>query len=336
MNSVPVMTTGLTSIEQHAASVYTREVFTDVKKQIVQAAALILISKKRCLNTMVYMVEEYEQPATRIKVAYGRSTGKIDCQCNFWRKNGYPCRHMFFVMKSEHVTTIPDALVLQRWRLNAKAIESYVERWGGTSEAGFLLRHGALHTASHRLFLIGAQKLSLFRKALNGVLTLCRELELEYKAFEDGGGERPISAVQTKEVNCVVRDPAVAKSKGAQKFTKKGHLRKKRLCTIWKRPGHTKRHCMKNIEQQRDCSEEELVEDNGIHQGLNSGSKRRKLVRNVGKSMSHPVESCAGDEDSPARIIGNEPQVLHQMQQFLRQARQNHGLTTGSARASPV
>ncbi|XP_072057995.1 protein FAR1-RELATED SEQUENCE 5 [Arachis hypogaea] len=115
MNSVPVMTTGLTSIEQHAASVYTREVFTDVKKQIVQAAALILISKKRCLNTMVYMVEEYEQPATRVKVAYGRSTGKIDCQCNFWRKNGYPCRHMFFVMKSEHVTTIPDALVLQRW-----------------------------------------------------------------------------------------------------------------------------------------------------------------------------------------------------------------------------
>ncbi|KAL4307782.1 hypothetical protein AHAS_Ahas16G0312700 [Arachis hypogaea] len=69
-----------------------------------------------------------------------------------------------------------------------------------------------------------------------------------------------------------------------------------------------------------------------LMQGLNSGSKRRKLVRNVGKSMSHPVESCAGDEDSPARIIGNEPQVLHQMQQFLRQARQNHGLTTGSGK----
>ncbi|RYR21665.1 protein FAR1-RELATED SEQUENCE 9-like [Arachis hypogaea] len=189
MNSVPVMTTGLTSIEQHAASVYTREVFTDVKKQIVQTVALILISKKRCLNTMVYTVEEYEQPATRIKVAYGRSTGKIHYQCNFWRKNGYPCRHMFFVMKSEHVTTIPDALVLQRWRLNVKSIESYVERWAGTSEAGFLLRHGALHTASHRLFLIGAQKLSLFRKALNGVLTLCRELELEYRAFDNGGGK---------------------------------------------------------------------------------------------------------------------------------------------------
>ncbi|KAL4357017.1 uncharacterized protein DS421_9g270730 [Arachis hypogaea] len=69
-------------------------------------------------------------------------------------------------------------------------------------------------------------------------------------------------------------------------------------------------------------------------QGLNSGSKRRKLVLPVGKSMSHPVESCAGDEDSPARIIGNEPQVLHQMQQFLREARQNHGLTTGVASES--
>ncbi|XP_016185908.1 protein FAR1-RELATED SEQUENCE 5-like [Arachis ipaensis] len=112
MNSIPVMTTGLTSIEQHATSVYTREVFTDVKKQIVRAAALILISKKRCLNTMVYTDEEYKLPAMRIKVAFGRSLEKIDCQCNFWRKNRYPCKHMFFVMKSEHVTAIPDALVL--------------------------------------------------------------------------------------------------------------------------------------------------------------------------------------------------------------------------------
>ncbi|KAL4338065.1 hypothetical protein AHAS_Ahas12G0172900 [Arachis hypogaea] len=157
MNSIPVMTTGLTSIEQHATSVYTREVFTDVKKQIVRAAALILISKKRCLNTMVYTDEEYKLPAMRIKVAFGR-------------------------------------------------------------------------------------------------------------AFDNGRREMPIEVVGTKEGNCVVRDPTVAKPKGARKFTKKEHLRKMRLCIVCKRLGHTKRHYMKKTQQHRDCSDEEFVEHNGLHQ----------------------------------------------------------------------
>ncbi|XP_025665305.1 protein FAR1-RELATED SEQUENCE 5-like [Arachis hypogaea] len=110
--TTPVMTTCLRSIEIAAASVYTREFFADVRKEIEGAGAVNLLTKKRCLNTTVYYLEEYEKPDVQVMAAFGRGTGKLNCQCFFWEKNGYPCRHMFFVMKAEHLREIPERLVL--------------------------------------------------------------------------------------------------------------------------------------------------------------------------------------------------------------------------------
>ncbi|RYR65083.1 hypothetical protein Ahy_A03g011074 [Arachis hypogaea] len=121
----PVMTTCLRSIEIAAASVYTRELFAYVRKEIEGAGAVNLLTKKRCLNTTVYYLEEYEKPDVQVMAAFGRSTGKLDCQCFFWEKNGYPCRHMFFMMKAAHLQEIPERLVLRRWRKDAKDIDQY-------------------------------------------------------------------------------------------------------------------------------------------------------------------------------------------------------------------
>ncbi|RYQ96052.1 hypothetical protein Ahy_B08g091532 [Arachis hypogaea] len=38
-------------------------------------------------------------------------------------------RHMFFVMKAEHLVKISEPLVLKRWRLDAKSPDKYVENW---------------------------------------------------------------------------------------------------------------------------------------------------------------------------------------------------------------
>ncbi|QHO07714.1 Protein FAR-RED ELONGATED HYPOCOTYL [Arachis hypogaea] len=143
INSVPIMTTCLRSIERYAASVYTREVFGDVKKEIDGVGALILISKRRIMNTMVYTLEEFEEPDVHIMSSFGRSSWKLSCQCNFWKKHGYPCKHMFFIMKAEHLKDIPDKIVLRRWKTDAKSPEQYRETWGDVSERGVILRHGA-------------------------------------------------------------------------------------------------------------------------------------------------------------------------------------------------
>ncbi|RYR25935.1 hypothetical protein Ahy_B02g059983 [Arachis hypogaea] len=234
------MTTCLRSIERHAAMVYTREVFGDVKKEIEGVGALNQINKRRILNTMVYTLEEYEEPNLHITASFGRSTSKVSCQCNFWKKHGYPYKHMFFVMKEEHLKEIPDKLVLRRWRTDAKSLEQYTKSWGNVSEHGVILRHGALHSALQWMFFLGAQRLALFQKAMHGIQSLCKDLELDYKAFH--GGVSP-STEHAGEANAVVRDLLVAQSKGASKLgNKKGHG-KRRRCTCCKGMRHTKRTC---------------------------------------------------------------------------------------------
>ncbi|RYR14049.1 hypothetical protein Ahy_B04g070714 [Arachis hypogaea] len=76
--------------------------------------------KRRIMNTMVYTLEEYEEPDVHIMSSFRQSTGKLSCQCNFWKKHGYPCKHMFFVMKVEYLKEIPDKFILKRWRTDTK------------------------------------------------------------------------------------------------------------------------------------------------------------------------------------------------------------------------
>ncbi|XLR15032.1 hypothetical protein S83_042970 [Arachis hypogaea] len=75
---------------------------------------------------------------------------------------------------------------------------------------------------------------------MRGIQSLCKDLELDYKAFH--GGVRP-SAEHAAKANAVVRDPLVVQSKGAPKLGKKKGHDKRRRCTCCKGTGHTKRTC---------------------------------------------------------------------------------------------
>ncbi|RYR08042.1 hypothetical protein Ahy_B05g075590 [Arachis hypogaea] len=145
---VPVMTTCLDPIEQFAASVYTKVIFTQVKKEIESISVVNFVSKRRVSTTMVYMVEEYGFPGQNVVALYDPKRGRLVCRCRFSEKEGFPCRHIFFVMKHEHVKRISESLILRRWRKDVKTVNEYNEKTGLEDERGFLLRHGALHAAS--------------------------------------------------------------------------------------------------------------------------------------------------------------------------------------------
>ncbi|RYR61526.1 hypothetical protein Ahy_A04g018695 [Arachis hypogaea] len=237
------MTTCLRSLERHVASVYTREVFGDVRKEIEGVSALILISTRRIMNTMIYTLEEYKDPDVHIMSSFGRS--KV-----------IPAKHMFFVMKAEHLKEIPEEIVLRRWRTDAKSAEQYTENWGDYSERGVIMRHGALHSASQWLFFLGAQRLSMFQKTMRGIESLCKKLEMDCRAF---GSSMRWNEENVGEGNPVVRDPVVAKAKGAPKLPTKKHLGKRRRCTGCKGIGHNKRNCpekgdnRQNLNQADEC-----------------------------------------------------------------------------------
>ncbi|RYR38034.1 hypothetical protein Ahy_A09g042980 isoform B [Arachis hypogaea] len=108
------------------------------------------------------------------------------------------------------------------------SMDKYAEIAKVGSERGFLLSHGALHAAAQWMLYVGARSPSSFTQALNGLHTLCQELDRGHENV------RQNKAHDTVEMH----DPAVVKTKGAPRV--KRHGRWKRRCTRYRKTGHTK------------------------------------------------------------------------------------------------
>ncbi|RYQ96051.1 hypothetical protein Ahy_B08g091531 [Arachis hypogaea] len=113
----------------------------------------------------------------------------------------------------------------------------------------------------------------MFRKAMDGIVSLCKILEADckFRTSKDG----------IKDVKGVVKDPEVAKSKGASKIAKTVHG-KGRHCTCCKRTGHKKRKCpermtRKNPRAENNCVDPSQTEARG-GEGITLACKRRKTV----------------------------------------------------------
>ena len=111
---MPVITGCLDSIERSAANVYTRAVFNEVKKEMDRVGTVNFVSRKRVSTTILYITEDYGNPGRRVMTLFENNVVKLECCCRFWERLGYPCRHMFFVMKHEHLKAIPDRLIVKR------------------------------------------------------------------------------------------------------------------------------------------------------------------------------------------------------------------------------
>ncbi|KAL4305684.1 hypothetical protein AHAS_Ahas16G0102900 [Arachis hypogaea] len=301
VNSIPVMTTCLDPIEKGAARMYTRAIFSLVKKEIDAVGVVNYVAKRRISATTVYTTEEYGNPGRTFITQFDRNMGKLLCHCRFSEREGFPCRHMFFVMKYEHVQEIPHRLVLTRWRKDAKSIDAYVERGEADDERGFLMRHGALHEASQWLLFLGARNQVVYTEAVKGIRALCTRL---IEAF----GRNDVTGQRRKE-GCV-KDLVVVRTKGAPRH--KRQRGKRRKCTICKRPGHTKRRCTGNTRQtgtervesndgssddalhtQKSSSSanEDMKHDVCLNESMNDPEtmKRPLSIAELGDSLYHPV-----------------------------------------------
>ncbi|RYR17995.1 hypothetical protein Ahy_B03g062637 [Arachis hypogaea] len=152
---------------------------------------------------MVYTVEEYGFLGQNVVALYDPKRGRLVCRCGFWEKEGFPYRHMFFVMKHEHVKRILESLILRRWRKDVNTINEFTEKMGLEDEWGFLLRHGALHAASQWMLFIGSKNDDLYKKCMSRIRQIC--CDLEARSGNDMMDRSPNAA-------CAVRDPTVAVS----------------------------------------------------------------------------------------------------------------------------
>ncbi|XP_016199463.1 protein FAR1-RELATED SEQUENCE 5-like [Arachis ipaensis] len=114
MYSTPVLTTCLDPIEKCPVAVYARVIFMQVKREIDVVGGLNFVSKRRFSTTMVYTTKEYGHPGQNVVTLFDNNSLKFECRCRFWEKEGFLCKHIFLVMKHEHLKDIPSRLILKR------------------------------------------------------------------------------------------------------------------------------------------------------------------------------------------------------------------------------
>ncbi|PWA84760.1 hypothetical protein CTI12_AA131850 [Artemisia annua] len=133
------------SIEVHAARVYTRSLFVRVQKEIIAGSWLCSIKAKSskegsdiCIiseeiiipysmpdpteinkaedsDDEVEEIELYKKYTREYKVLHDRSDDSVVCCCQLFARCGILCRHIFCVFKNCNVQKIPKQYLLKRW-----------------------------------------------------------------------------------------------------------------------------------------------------------------------------------------------------------------------------
>ncbi|XP_072059595.1 protein FAR1-RELATED SEQUENCE 5-like isoform X2 [Arachis hypogaea] len=260
INGEHVPTTGLHSLERHAASVYTREIFWEILEEIKSVAALDIVSSGSRSTTTEYKIIKYGRPDHEYIVLYDQDTQKMVCQCQRWDSYGIPCSHMFCVMKREQIKELPETLILKRWTKDVKKIDDDQGNINGKEdeERSILMRIGALSVASSRMIYLGGRKLSHFRYTMNEICRVTNDLEAKL--------EQTISPEKGKKVG----DPSVAKSKGAPKVRKDEN--KRRQCSNCNQTGHTKRKCIERTAEKDVQHNDRMFSEDEFEDGVESVS----------------------------------------------------------------
>ncbi|KAK9715618.1 hypothetical protein RND81_06G177400 [Saponaria officinalis] len=103
-NSVPKTITPL-SIESHALTVYTHEVFKEIRYSRNEMFEMTAIEDSQWSKTFA--------------VQYNPLTSDVICNCKLFERRWIICRHIFWGFSNKLLKTIPDKYVLTRWSKNA-------------------------------------------------------------------------------------------------------------------------------------------------------------------------------------------------------------------------
>ncbi|KAK9672200.1 hypothetical protein RND81_12G083900 [Saponaria officinalis] len=124
-NSVPKAITPL-SLESHALTVYTHEVFYEIQEEIKSSmCGCGIVGYSRSASLEKTDIEDSERRKT-FTVQYSPLTSDVDCTCKFFERRWLICRHIFWVFSNKMLKTIPEKYVLARWSKNALRGPIYV------------------------------------------------------------------------------------------------------------------------------------------------------------------------------------------------------------------
>ncbi|KAM5551820.1 hypothetical protein ABKV19_026599 [Rosa sericea] len=285
MNSTPVLETHLKDLENHAASIYTYDVFKWYFED----------------GHRVYTMSAYKRPDFEHKVVYyhGKNTESaadpiMVCSCNMFQYRGVPCRHMFTVMKHEHINEIPKSLIVKRWSKSARDVCSikYPEQ-DISKEALEVSRYGAVSVDCNQMCFYASKSeagYNMLKREINRLTAIIMEGLLR-------DCEQVQSIATPKSKGCVLRDPITAKTKGREAKSDKKYEPSKRpiTCSYCKGPGHNTQTCEDRKEKEaekRGGKEAEKTGGEGSNTPRNATPAKRSIHCSRCKGAGHTYRTC--------------------------------------------
>lgn len=126
-HTFPVIDGILLEIKTQAARTYTSAVYEMLCKELVFESRHIVVRSNKDPShtdgpTNTYWLNDCRsQDSKYFIVLYNIRQHIMYCCCAKLESIGIPCRHMFAVMKYEHMVEIPRGCILKRWTIGAKA-----------------------------------------------------------------------------------------------------------------------------------------------------------------------------------------------------------------------
>jgi hypothetical protein len=180
----PPMMTGL-SLEEHAAKMYTTEVFQMFLNEIGHSFHCNYNILDRTDSGVSYIISEHINQAKKVdyKVAYDNVEEDIWCMCRLFQFKGILCRHALTVLRQELVPTIPPKYIIQRWCKDCKQTCSSMSRDVslGTQELG---SYDDLYKVGHRYFAEVVELGSVNSESKEYALSIMREIRDRVISYE--------------------------------------------------------------------------------------------------------------------------------------------------------
>ncbi|XP_019176456.1 PREDICTED: protein FAR1-RELATED SEQUENCE 5-like [Ipomoea nil] len=116
------------SIEKHATTVYTINIFYEFQEEAWEASFTCdIIDKHNIGDIWKYTIKDTN--GKMYEVTETPQEREIECECKMFNRVGILCRHVLLVMKTKGYESIPEKYIVPRWTRNACAHPLYDVPW---------------------------------------------------------------------------------------------------------------------------------------------------------------------------------------------------------------
>ncbi|XP_062075491.1 protein FAR1-RELATED SEQUENCE 5-like [Humulus lupulus] len=172
--------TTMPCVEDEISSIFTREIFTRIRKEIRHGNNYIVLKDDKIPDYTLYLVKKYIGSGLKRKVLISNEGNDVRCDCYFLETKGIPCRHIFISLKNLERRSLPICLVNRRWLKDAKEAQLLTqgnERKCHHPEVIENSRYGGVTTQTTITLYLATRLREAFQKAMKVISEFNAELE---------------------------------------------------------------------------------------------------------------------------------------------------------------